>query len=58
MQKFSNLSLSALVDTDISAAYEHDNSKCLSFSLVIYSSSARAFLCSRDFCFFLVRLVD
>ena len=47
-----------LVDTDISSAYKDDDSKCTSFSLVIYSSSAYAFICSRDFCLFLVRLVD
>ena len=56
MQRFSNLSLSALVDTDMSSAYEDDDSKCTR-SLVIYSSSACAF-CSSDFCLFLLRLVD
>ena len=49
MQRFSNLSLSVLVDTDISSACEDNQSKCKSFSLVIYSSSACTFLCSRDF---------
>ena len=62
MLQFSNLSLSALVDSDISSAYDDDHFKCISFSLVysavIYSSSASAFLCSRDFCLFPVRLVD
>ena len=57
MQQFSNLSLSALVDTDISSTIEDDRSRWMSFSLVMYSSAC-AFLCSRDFCLFLVRLVD